>query len=43
MTGLESVSLGAEQYKKLLGAVGISVAAEYEDEGDNHYFDGFKQ
>ena len=43
MTGLESLSLGAEQYKKLLGAVGISVAEEYEDEGENHYFDAFKE
>jgi len=42
MTGLESLSLGAEQYRKLLGAVGISVAEEYEDEGENHYFDAFK-
>jgi SAM-dependent methyltransferase len=42
MTGLESHSLGAEQYRKLLGAVGISVAEEYEDEGENHYFDAFK-
>jgi SAM-dependent methyltransferase len=42
MTGLESLSLGAEQYRKRLGAVGISVAEEYEDEGENHYFDTFK-
>jgi len=42
MTGLASLSLGAEQYRKLLGAVGISVAEEYEDEGENHYFDAFK-
>jgi SAM-dependent methyltransferase len=42
MTGLEALSLGAEQYGKLLGAVGISVAEEYEDEGENHYFDAFK-
>jgi SAM-dependent methyltransferase len=42
MTGLESISLGAEEYKNLLGAVGISVAAEYEDVGENHYFDAFK-
>ena len=42
MTGLESLSLGAEQYTKLLEAVGISVAEEYEDEGENHYFDAFK-
>ena len=43
MTGLESLSPGAEQYRKLLGAVGISVAEEYEDEGENHYFDAFKK
>ncbi len=42
MTGLESISLGAEEYRKLLGAVGISVAEEYEDVGENHYFDAFK-
>src|SRR5215469_7978347 len=42
MTGLESVSLGAEQYRKLLGAVGILVAEEYEDLGENHYFDAFR-
>ena len=41
MTGLESISLGAEEYKKLLGAAGISVAEEYEDVGENHYFEGF--
>ena len=43
MTGLESVSLGAEQYRQLLEAVGISVAEEYEDEGENYYFDAFKE
>jgi SAM-dependent methyltransferase len=42
MTGLESISLGAEEYRKLLGAAGISVAEEYEDVGENHYFDSFK-
>jgi SAM-dependent methyltransferase len=43
MTGLESISLGGEEYKKLLGAAGISVAQEYEDVGENHYFDAFKK
>jgi SAM-dependent methyltransferase len=42
MTDLESVSLGAAQYRKLLGAVGLTVTGEYEDEGENHYFDAFK-
>jgi SAM-dependent methyltransferase len=41
MTGVESVSLGAEEYKKLLGTAGISVVEEYEDIGENHYFDAF--
>lgn len=43
MTGSESISLGAEQYKKLLGAAGLSVLAEYEDIGENHYFDVLKK
>jgi SAM-dependent methyltransferase len=43
MTGLESISLGTEQYRSLLGAAGISVAEEYEDVGENHYFDAFKE
>ena len=42
MTGLESVSLGAEEYRRLLRASGISVAEEYEDEGESHYFEAFK-
>jgi len=42
MTGMESASLGTEEYLKLLGAVDISVEREYEDEGENHYFDAFK-
>jgi len=41
MTGLASLSLGT--YRKLLGAVGISVAEEYEDEGENHYFDASRE
>jgi len=43
MTGLESRSLGAEEYRRRLSAVGVSVASEYEDEGQNHYFDVFKE
>jgi SAM-dependent methyltransferase len=43
MTGLESISLGAEEYRELLGAAGISVAKEYEDAGENHYFDCVKE
>jgi SAM-dependent methyltransferase len=45
MTGLESRSLGADEYRQRLSAVGPSVAREYEDEdeGQNHYFDVFKE
>ena len=43
MTGLESRSLGAEEYRRRLSAVGLSVVSEFEDEGQNHYFDVFKE
>jgi SAM-dependent methyltransferase len=43
MTDLESVSLGVEEYRKLLAAVGLTVREEYEDEGENHYFDAVKE
>ena len=42
MTGLESRSLGAKEYRRQLLEVGLSVTSEYEDEGRNHYFDAFK-
>jgi SAM-dependent methyltransferase len=42
MTGLESRSLGAEEYRRKLLEVGLSVADEYEDVGQNHYFDAIK-
>jgi hypothetical protein len=42
MTEKESRSLGAKQYRELLSASGLSVGEEFDDEGDNHYFSGFK-
>ena len=42
LTGREFRSLGAEEYRRLLSAVGLSVPDEYEDEGGNHYYDGVK-
>src|SRR5262245_15935543 len=42
MTGLESRSLGAAEYRRLLSAAGLSMNSEYEDEGQNHYFDACK-
>ena len=43
MTGLESRSLGAEEYRRQLLAFGVSISSEFEDEGQNHYFDAFKK
>jgi SAM-dependent methyltransferase len=42
MTGLESRSLGAGEYRRQLAAAGLSVMSEYEDEGENHYYDAVK-
>lgn len=42
MTGLESRSLGFAEYRRELLAAGLSLVAEYDDEGDNHYFDAMK-
>lgn len=43
MTGLESRSLGAEEYRRELSAGGLSLVGEYKDEGENHYFDARKE
>jgi SAM-dependent methyltransferase len=42
MTGEESHSFGAETYRQLLKGAGFSVIREYEDEGENHYYDAVK-
>jgi hypothetical protein len=42
MTGLESRSLGGVEYRRELAAAGLKVVSEYEDEGQNHYFDAIK-
>jgi SAM-dependent methyltransferase len=39
MTGLQSRSLGAEEYRKQVSVLGLRVVGEYDDEGENHYFD----
>jgi SAM-dependent methyltransferase len=38
MTGRESQSLGAQAYTRLLRDAGLTLVAEAEDEGENHYF-----
>jgi cyclopropane fatty-acyl-phospholipid synthase-like methyltransferase len=40
MTEQPSWSLGAEQYRALIAASGLSIGEEYQDEGENHYFSG---
>jgi 2-polyprenyl-3-methyl-5-hydroxy-6-metoxy-1,4-benzoquinol methylase len=42
ITEIESISLGAERYKELLAASGLSLIEEFEDEGENHYFHAVK-
>jgi len=39
LTGRRSTSLGAVAYKALLAEAGLAVIGEYQDEGENHYFD----
>lgn len=38
VTATESRSLGAERYRELLAASGLSLIEEFEDEGENHYY-----
>jgi len=38
LTGRESFSLGRARYAELLAASGMSLLAEFEDAGQNHYY-----
>lgn len=38
MTGLPSVSLGAERYRRVVEAAGLAMIGETEDEGENRYY-----
>lgn len=42
-TGRESVSLGTFNYQSLLSNANMSLRAEYDDEGSNHYFEAEKE
>lgn len=42
MTGEESRSLGAEVYRARLTDLGFPAVREYDDEGENHYYDAVK-
>jgi len=39
LTGEQSRSLGAESYREALARVGFTEISEYDDEGQNHYYD----
>ncbi|MCF2503781.1 class I SAM-dependent methyltransferase [Dyadobacter sp. CY107] len=43
ITEIESISLGADRYNELLGALGLSLIEEFEDEGENHYYHAEKR
>ncbi len=42
MTEQASRSLGAEEYRMLISASGLSIDEEFHDEGGNHYFSGIR-
>ena len=42
MTKQRSISLGAKKYRELLSLSGLSLIEEFEDEGDNYYFNAVK-
>ena len=42
LTGRQSVSLGSEGYRTILAAAGLELLAEYQDEGENHYYEARK-
>jgi SAM-dependent methyltransferase len=43
MTGLLSISLGAESYRCFLETAGLELVDEMEDEGENHYYVASRQ
>jgi len=38
LTGRQSVSLGAQTYRRILDGVGMDLLEQLRDEGDNHYY-----
>jgi SAM-dependent methyltransferase len=42
MTEQPSLSLGAEKYKELIAASGLSLMGEFKDEGENYYYNSIK-
>ena len=42
LTGRESVSLGRDEYVRLIEAAGLTVVGEFEDEGNNYYYSAIR-
>jgi SAM-dependent methyltransferase len=42
LTGRESISLGRDKYLAALSAAGFTLVNEFDDEGENHYYDVIK-
>jgi hypothetical protein len=42
MTDQPSISLGAERYRELIAASGLSLIDEFKDEGENYHFSSVK-
>ena len=43
MTGLPSLSLGRDRYRQALADAGLTLTAEFEDAGGNHYYDAVRR
>lgn len=43
LTGRESASLGAEEYRRLLAGSGLRVTREHLDEGESYYYEAWKE
>lgn len=41
-TGQRSLSLGARAYREVLAEAGLTLRAEHDDEGENHYYDAVR-
>jgi SAM-dependent methyltransferase len=42
-TGRQSLSLGADAYRTIIEGAGLILVAEYDDEGENHYYDAVRR
>lgn len=43
LTGRRSLSLGAEEYRRIAAGAGLQMVGEHVDEGENHYYEARKR